>query len=81
MCSKCLGYSLRYLSDTVHTRQQFTESKTDEERENDGLDVRSHVQRQPRHVTEKKIPSSISLTGLPAQQASFDLGGISHLKR
>lgn len=46
MCSKCLGYSLRYLSPILSIgRQQFTESKTDEERDNDGLDVRNHVQR------------------------------------
>lgn len=46
MCSKCLGYSLRYISPILSTGLwQFTESKTDEERENDGLDVRNHVQR------------------------------------
>lgn len=72
-----LGTSLRYCPHDVSSLQ---ESKTDEERENDGLDEKS-CPKTPRHVTEKKIPSTQSALPSPAQQASFDLGGILHLKR
>lgn len=80
MCSKCLGRSLRHISQIMPWRLcKVADSNRRRERWSDWLDVRNQVQRSL-CVTEKKI-QSIQLAGLLTQQVTFEIGSIFHLRR